>query len=49
MVQALNEMTAGKNLRSSDVSLELITAIKKVGIQVMAETCHSPRWTWNAS
>ena len=39
MLQALNEMKAGKALGPSEVSLELIAASGGVGIQVMAEIC----------
>ena len=33
----------------SEVSLELIAASEGLGIQVMAEICHSPRWILNAN
>ena len=39
VLQALNEMEAGKVPGPSNVSLELITASGGVGIQVMAEIC----------
>ena len=42
-------MKAGKVLGPSDVSLELIAASGEMGIQVMAEMCHSPRLIGNAS
>ena len=49
MLQALNEMMAGKAAGLSEVSLELIAASGGVGIQVMAEICQSSRWILNAS
>ena len=39
VLQALNEMKTGKAHGSSEVSLEMITASRGVGIQVMAEIC----------
>ena len=33
----------------SELSLELIAARERVGIEEMAEICHSPRWIWIAS
>ena len=41
-------MRTGKKPGPSEVSLELIAASGKVGIQVMAEICQCPRWIWNA-
>ena len=49
VLQALNKMKTGKAHGPSDVSLELIAASGRVGIQVMAEICQSPRWIRNAS
>ena len=49
MLQALNEIKTGKAHGPSEESLELITSCREVGIQVIAEICHRPRWTWNAS
>ena len=49
LLQALSEMKTGKAAGPSQVSLELIAASGRVGIQVMAEICQSPRWIWNAS
>ena len=45
----LSEMKTGKDPGPSGVSLELIATSGEVGIQVMSEICHSPRWIWNAS
>ena len=42
--QALSEIKTGKAHGPSEVSLELISASGGVGIQVMAEICHSPRF-----
>ena len=42
-------MKTGKAPWPSDVSLVLIAANGKVGIEVIAEICLSPRWIWNAS
>ena len=41
MVQAINEVKHGKATGSSHVSLELIAASGKVGIQVVTEICQS--------
>ena len=43
VLQALNEIKAGKAPGSSAVSLELIAASGGVGIQVMAEICQRVR------
>ena len=39
VLQALNEMKTGKAPGPPEVSLELIAASERVGIQVMAEIC----------
>ena len=39
VLQALNEVKTGKSPGPSDISLELIAAGGKVGIQVTAELC----------
>ena len=49
VLQALNEMKAGKDPGPSDVSLKSIAASVVVGIQVMAVICQSPGCTWNSS
>ena len=41
-------MKTGKALGPSEVSLELITASRGVGILVMVELSECPRWIWNA-
>ena len=48
-LQASNEIKTGRDPGHSEVSLEFIAASGGVGILVMAETCQSPRWIWNAS
>ena len=49
VLQALNEIKTGTASGPSEVSLELIAASGRVGIQLTAEICQSPRWIWNAS
>ena len=49
VLQALDEMKAGKAPGPPEVSLELIAASGGVGIQVIAEIYQSPRWIRNAS
>ena len=40
-------MKTGKAPGLSEASLELIAASGRLGIQVMAEICQSPRWIWH--
>ena len=40
MLQAMNEIKAGKGPGPSEVSIELIAACLGVGIDEMAEICH---------
>ena len=40
-------MEIGKDTAPSEVSVELIAASGRVGIQVMAEVCQNPRWILN--
>ena len=47
--QALDEMKTGNAPGPSEVSLGLIAASRRVGIQVMADICQSPRWILNAT
>ena len=49
VLHAFNEIKAEKAPGPSEVSLDLIAASRRVGIQVIAEIYQKPRWIWKAS
>ena len=49
MVQVLDRMKTGNTPGPSHASLNIIVAIRKVAVLVMADMSENPRWIWNTS